>query len=117
MFAATTGLLGARRRVVHRVVCLISCAVWIGYAGRLSAEPNPAPIESDPSAQAEDGPVEVIQITGTRVESELADVSVPVQVIDGHTLSERSPEVLTDAFREVPNVHAVSPDTSPSSPK
>jgi len=116
MFAATTELLEARRRIVHRVVCLISCAVWIGYAGRLSAEPNPAPIDSASSAQTEDGSVEVIQITGTRVESELADVSVPVQVIDAHTLSEFSPEVLTDAFREVPNIHVQATTVGQGSP-
>ncbi len=101
---------------MHRVVCLISCAVWIGYAGRLSAEPNPAPIASASSAQAEDSPVEIIQITGTRVESELADVSVPVQVIDGRTLFERSPEVLTDALREVPNVQVQATTVGQGSP-
>jgi len=74
------------------------------------------PIKSDSSAQAEDSPVEIIQITGTRVESELADVSVPVQVIDGRTLSERSPEVLTDALREVPNVHVQATTVGQGSP-
>jgi outer membrane receptor protein involved in Fe transport len=94
----------------------MSCAVWVGVAGGVAAEPNPAPIGSDPSAQEEDRPFEVIQITGTRFESKLADVSVPVQVIDAHVLSERSPEVLTDALREVPNVHVQATTVGQGSP-
>jgi outer membrane receptor protein involved in Fe transport len=43
-------------------------------------------------------------------------VSVPVQVIDADTLSERSPQVLTDAFREVPNVHVQATTVGQGSP-
>ena len=91
-------------------------AVWIGHAGRLSAEPNPAPQESPRSAQPEDRPVEIIQVTGTKVASGLADVAVPVQVIDGDALAERSPEVLTDVFLEAPNVHVQSTTAGQGSP-
>ena len=101
---------------MRRVVCLLFCAVWIGVAGGVAAEPNPAPIGSDPPTQEEDQPFEVIQITGTRFESKLADVSAPVQVIDAHVLSERSPEVLTDALREVPNVHVQATTVGQGSP-
>jgi outer membrane cobalamin receptor len=116
MLATTAGSLGEKRRAVLRVVCIASGAVWIGVAGGVAAEPNPAPIGSDPSAQEDDRPIEVIQVTGTRFESELADVSVPVQVIDAHALSERSPEVLTDALREAPNVHVQTTTVGQGSP-
>ncbi len=99
-----------------RVVCLVACAVWIGLAGSLSAETNSAPTGSASSAQTEDRPGEIIQVTGTKIESKLADVSIPVQVIDSRRLSERSPEVLTDALREAPNVHIQATTVGQGSP-
>jgi outer membrane receptor protein involved in Fe transport len=58
----------------------------------------------------------VIQITGTRRGSEIAGVSTPVQVIAAEALSERTPEVLTDALREAPNVHVQATTVGQGSP-
>jgi outer membrane receptor protein involved in Fe transport len=98
------------------MVRLMACAAWIGFAGNLSAETNSTPIGFASSAREEDQLSEVIQVTGTRIESEIADVSIPAHVIDGRGLSERSPEVLTDALREAPNVHVQATTVGQGSP-
>lgn len=89
--------------------CLIACAACTGLPGTISAEPDPSEHAIDPLG-------ETIQITGTRLDAEAAAVSAPVQVIDRRELSERAPEVLTDALREAPNVHLQATTVGQGSP-
>jgi outer membrane receptor protein involved in Fe transport len=88
----------------------------MGLAGAIAAEPDERGTSVAFSGRTADPPDETIQITGTRLDSDFAAVSPPVQVIDGRELSERAPEVLTDALREAPNVHLQATTVGQGSP-
>jgi outer membrane receptor protein involved in Fe transport len=88
----------------------------VGFAGATAAEPVAREAGPASSRRAVDPSKEVIQITGTRLDSEAVSVSAPVQVIDGRELSERAPEVLTDALREAPNIQIQTTTVGQGSP-
>lgn len=105
-----------RREGVELTFRLIACVVWIGFIGAASAEPDPAPVESAAPGRAADPPDEVIQITGARRASQIADVPAAIQVIDAAEVTDRAPEVLTDVLREAPNVHVQATTVGQGSP-
>jgi outer membrane receptor protein involved in Fe transport len=94
----------------------IACAACTGLAGAISAESEARQTKRDPSERTVDPFGETIQITGTRLDSEVAAISAPVQVIDRRELSERAPNVLTDALREAPNVYLQATTVGQGSP-
>ena len=98
------------------VSCLVACAVWMGSAGAIAAEPDGREMGLASSGGRADPPDETIEITGSRLDPEGAAASTPIQVIDGRELSERAPEVLTDALREAPNVHLQATTAGQGSP-
>jgi outer membrane receptor protein involved in Fe transport len=88
----------------------------MGFAGAIAAESEGRGTGHASSGRAVDPPDETIEITGSRLDSEVAAASTPVQVIDAQDLSERAPQVMTDALREAPNVHLQATTVGQGSP-